>query len=109
MLLNVTIHIHHSTHCMITGEADDENFCAVHLINEGLVVNGRSAALFFKGTKAVDSYLCRLRGNTVTTYTTFDTCKSVLAKEMLNYQIQCTFYTAMGYNIPPCYPVHPFS
>ena len=63
-------------HCS-SGESDDEGHCAVHLINEGMVIDGRSAALFFKGTKAVNSYRCRLRG--ITTDTTFTFCK-------LNYQ-----------------------
>ena len=46
----------------LLGEASDEEFCAVHLINEGVVISGKSASLFFQGTEAVDSYLCKLRG-----------------------------------------------
>ncbi|XP_064398468.1 sushi domain-containing protein 2-like isoform X2 [Halichondria panicea] len=42
------------------GESGDEQFCAVHLINEGVIVDGRTASIFFKGTEAVDSYLCKL-------------------------------------------------
>ncbi len=44
------------------GESGDEQFCAVHLINEGVTVDGRTASVFFRGTEAVDSYLCKLSG-----------------------------------------------
>ncbi len=42
------------------GESGDEQFCAIHLINEGETVDGRTASIFFRGTDAVDSYLCKL-------------------------------------------------
>ena len=39
----------------------DDEFCAVHLINEGVAVEGGTASMFFQGTEAVISFMCRLR------------------------------------------------
>ena len=57
------------------GESDDEDFCAVHLIDEGVVVEGNTASLFFKGTNAVSSYLCRLKGPKGVIGTGFQPCE----------------------------------
>ena len=63
-------------HCTHVGERGDEDFCAVHLINEGVVIDGRFASFFFQGTDAVTSYLCRLSSNT--TDTGFSSCKDTI-------------------------------
>ena len=57
------------------GESGDEQFCAVHLINEGVTVDQRSASIFFRGTEAVKSYLCRLSDPDVTN-SDFTTCET---------------------------------
>lgn len=44
---------------MSTGSEDD--YCAVHLINEGVVVEGRSVKVQFQGTRStVRYYICKL-------------------------------------------------
>ena len=58
---------------ILIGEKNDKEFCAVHLVNEGLIIKGTSASLFFRGTNAVDSYRCRLRS--VSRDTGFTSCK----------------------------------
>ncbi len=44
------------------GDSGDEQFCAVHLINEGVTIDGRNVSIFFRGTETVDSYVCKLSG-----------------------------------------------
>ncbi len=67
------------------GESGDEQFCAVHLINEGVTVDQRSASIFFRGTEAVKSYLCRLSDPDITN-SDFTTCET---------SIECLDYTCM--------------
>lgn len=72
LLINSAV-VHCLILCLSVGAIDDENFCAVHLINEGVVVDGRSASFFFQGSRSAKSYRCRLRGNA--TDTGFIFCK----------------------------------
>ena len=81
----------------VLGETGDVEFCAVHMINEGVVISGRSASLFFQGTEAVESYLCKLRGPEFSE--DFTSCKYRETSKTLFIYILCTFSRPKSYSL----------
>ena len=44
--------------CTILGEGSSS--CAVHLMNEGISINGGNVSIYFVGIGPVESYFCRI-------------------------------------------------
>ena len=41
----------------------DSDFCTIHLINDGVKVNGDSVEVYFAGMGSTDSYYCWMKNN----------------------------------------------
>ena len=46
--------------CAFCSTGKDASSCVVHLINDGVVVNGRDVSIQFLGSRSVRSYLCKM-------------------------------------------------
>ncbi len=71
--------------CIHAGEKGDDQLCAVILVNEGVKVVGTSVSLFFRGSEAVNSYLCRLRS--VDTDTGYTSCEKWEKHDIIIYAL----------------------
>ena len=59
-------------HCISRSTGKDASSCVVHLINDGVVVNGYDVSIQFLGSRSVRSYLCKMDdGN-------FYACKNIV-------------------------------
>ena len=47
-------------HCISHSTGKDASSCVVHLINDGVVVNGYDVSIQFLGSRSVRSYLCKM-------------------------------------------------
>ena len=47
-------------HCISCCTGKDASSCVVHLINDGVVVNGYDVSIQFLGSRSVRSYLCKM-------------------------------------------------
>ena len=45
---------------VLSSTGEDASSCVVHLINDGVVVNGYDVSIQFLGSRNVRSYLCKL-------------------------------------------------